>query len=262
MTRGAYYEHFNRRGHNREREQVVVEKVREWRKKLPRSGGRKMHKLTREELAREGIVIGRDSFFKILGKNGLLVKRRKKCPKTTYSGHQYAVQPNLLKQMEVLAPLQVLVADATYIRLERGFCYLFLLTDVYSRKIVGYCLSRTLEHKAAVKALEMAYLEVGSLEGVVHHSDRGVQYCCHEFLKALAEKKMVSSMTDADHCAQNALAERMNGILKDEFYLDMRFVNYEQARRAVEQAVWLYNFERPHLSLHLETPNAFYKRAA
>lgn len=221
-----------------------------------------MHNLTREGLAKQGVEVGRDQFFKILRKNGLLVRKRKKCPKTTYSRHQYAVQPNRLKEMKVMVPKQALVADATYIRLSRGFCYLFLLTDVYSRKIVGYHLSRTLEHMGALKALEMAERSLGSLEGVVHHSDRGVQYCCHEFLRALHSKKMLSSMTDADHCAQNALAERMNGILKDEFYLDAHFMSYEQAQRAVANAVVLYNCERPHLSLDMKTPDEVYKDVA
>ena len=153
------------------------------------------------------------------------------------------------------------MADITYLRVGKGFAYLSLVTDAFTREIVGYQLSGTLSHDGAVGALEMAVQEVSDRAGIIHHSDRGVQYCCHEFLDQLRKLGVRSSMTDADHCAQNALAERMNGILKSEFYLDLRFLHFVDAERAVAQAVRLYNEVRPHTSLYMATPRQFHAAA-
>jgi putative transposase len=200
--------------------------------------------------------------FEILKAHGLLLERRKgQVPHTTYSRHNYAVQPNLLKDLVITRPLQALVADLTYIRVGGGFCYLSLVTDAFSRKILGYHLGKNLEHHGAVAALRMALKEIPNPAAVIHHTDRGVQYCCHEFLDELGAHNMRSSMTDADHCAQNALAERMNGILKNEFFLDLLFLRFADAQKAVRQAVLLYNEERPHSSLGLATPHQYHTLA-
>ena len=162
--------------------------------------------------------------------------------------------PNRLRETVVSGPGQAVAADITYLRLQWGFCYLFLLTDVYSRMIVGWYLSESLGHEGALKALRMALANKTLLPGALHHSDRGVQYCCHEFIREVNANGLLLSMTDANHCAQNALAERVNGILKDEFYLDLRFNSLAQARRAVANSVFIYNTKRPHLSLGYRKP--------
>lgn len=182
---------------------------------------------------------------------------------TTYSRHRYAVAPNRLKDATITGPGQAVVSDITYLRLARdGFAYLFLTTDVYSRRIVGWHLSRTLSHQGALQALGQTLATLRTSVGVVHHSDRGSQYCCHEFLQALAASRLLSSMTDANHCYQNAIAERINGILKDEFDLDRTFATLGEAQHAVAQAVHVYNHRRLHGSLRLQPPAQVFEQAA
>lgn len=213
-------------------------------------------------MSKEDISVGRDKFFMLLKEHDLLVKRRKKGTRTTYSNHEYAVSPNRIKKLSVTAKDQVFVSDITYLRLEKRFYYLFLMTDLYSRKIVGYYLSDNLKHDGALKALAMALRGVKNSKGIIHHSDRGCQYCCHEFIKQLNKRGMLSSMTDESHCYQNAVAERVNGILKDEFFLDSVFPNKWSMQSAVKQAILVYNNVRLHYSLGLNTPNSVYKNAA
>jgi transposase InsO family protein len=199
--------------------------------------------------------IGRDRFAQILRESGLKVRWPKRREvKTTYSGHSYAVQPNLAKINKVTAVNQLWVADITHIPIERSKAFLFLITDKYSKKIVGHYLAPTLHASGAIEALNTALAEHGFPIGVVHHSDRGVQYCCHEFIDETRAWELRSSMTDADHCAQNALAECMNGIMKREFLLGMGFKSFKQALKAVKQAIWNYNNLRIHGSLNGRTP--------
>ena len=219
--------------------------------KQPRVGTRKLQSM----LATSGHRVGRDGLFTMLRRQGMLVKPKKNYKRTTYSGHNYAVAPNRLKSLEPQAPYEVVVSDITYLRLQRGFCYLFLVTDLFSRKVLGAHVSRDLSHHAALVALNEAYtVSEGQLGGALHHSDRGCQYCCHEYLKALGEYGMIPSMTDENHCYQNAVAERVNGILKGEFDLDGRFRSIYHAKQAVAAAVKTYNEERVHWSLGLRTP--------
>lgn len=192
----------------------------------------------------------------------MLVERKKSYHKTTYSDHDYAIAPNRIKGLEINQSNQVFVSDITYLTLKGRFAYLFLVTDAFSRKIVGFHLSFDLTHHSALLALEMALSSIKDPTGIICHSDRGCQYCCHEFLKYLNENKMLSSMTDASHCYQNAIAERVNGILKDEFNLDAVFENFAQAHRAVVKAIVIYNTKRGHWSLGLKTPQAVYSKAA
>ena len=206
--------------------------------------------------------IGRDKLNNILKEQDMLVKRRKKGSRTTYSNHEYAVAPNVLKGREINNPNEAWVCDITYLTTKDKFMYLFLVTDKYSRKIVGYELADSLEHRHAIKALENAISINEIKSGLILHSDRGSQYCCHEYKKVLKKYKMISSMTDENHCYQNAIAERVNGILKDEFYLDLCFTGEEEARKAVKQAISVYNEKRPHRSLGMATPNEVYSRAA
>lgn len=229
--------------------------VKKERQMLPRSGGRKMLHLISASLLQEGIKIGRDRFFDVLRSKGMLIKPRRKLPRTTYSKHGYAVAPNRFRELEIHGPGQAIVADITYIRVKKGFAYLFLATDAYSRKIVGWKLSSNLCHDGAVDVLSQSRLCYSACNGLVHHSDRGCQYCCHDFLRELEKSGMRASMTDENHCAQNSKAERINGILKDEFYLDQKFLSFRQAGTAVKNAIGLYNTHRPHLSLDYKTPD-------
>lgn len=225
----------------------------------PRVGTRKLQ----DRLRKMGMKIGRDQLFAILRKSERLVKVKKRFEKTTYSRHSYAVAPNRIKELEIVRPGQVLVSDCTYLRLAgREFAYLFLVTDAFTRMIVGYHVSRDLSHYSAVIALSNAVRNLTDTDGMIHHSDRGCQYCCHEYLAVLNEHGILSSMTDADHCYQNAIAERVNGILKDEFNLDAVFRNFEQLRAAVTHAVLVYNTKRTHWSLDLLTPLEMYEQAA
>jgi transposase InsO family protein len=225
----------------------------------PRLGTRKLH----QTLATQGVHVGRDHLFALLRTHGQLVPRKRRKTQTTYSHHAYAVAPNLLKARTVTAPRQVVVSDITYLALPRGaFAYLFLVTDLGARHIVGWHLSRDLSHHAALQALAMAHQTLGDSTGIVHHSDRGTQYCCHAYRAALHAARMLPSMTDGAHCYQNAVAERVNGILKDEYDLDAVFPSFTAAQTAVASAIHRYNTLRTHWSLQLHTPHAVFYRAA
>lgn len=239
--------------------------VDEIRHEQPRLGTRKL--LNRLKTCHD-TEVGRDHLFTLLRRERRLVKVKKRFEKTTYSRHGYAVAPNRIKELTITKPNQVLVSDCTYLRLAgRKFAYLFLVSDAYTRRIVGYHVSRDLSHHSAVIALWKAAAWLKEVQGVtgqgvIHHSDRGCQYCCHEYLAMLKSHGMESSMTDADHCYQNAIAERINGILKDEFHLDAEFANVNHVQTAVAQAVEVYNTKRPHWSLGLRTPQEMYELAA
>ena len=228
------------------------------RQRQSRLGCKKLYNQIKPELVERGIKIGRDRVIKLLGEHGMHIEKRRKYRRTTYSNHSYAVAPNRIKKLKVNKANQVFVSDITYISLKNGFCYLYLVTDLYSRKIVGYNLRKDLKHEGAIKALGMAIDNISDTERIIHHSDRGCQYCCHSFLDFLRENRMVSSMTDESHCYQNAVAERVNGILKDEFYLDISFKSFSDALKATASAIKIYNRERIHWSLALKTPNDVY----
>lgn len=238
----------------------LVENIRKYE---PRVGTRKLHHRIQPALKRARIPVGRDKLFGILRKERKLIKPKKNPQRTTYSRHGYAVAPNRMKTLSVIGPRQLLVCDITYLKLERRqFAYLFLVTDAFSRKVMGYHVSRDLSHYGARLALARAVEELGDARGVIHHSDRGCQYCCHEFLEHLNEHEMLSSMTDESHCYQNAIAERLNGILKDEFNLDAVFRTFAELKAAVESAIWVYNTKRTHFSLDLRTPEEVFAKAA
>jgi transposase InsO family protein len=211
--------------------------------------------MVRSELAQAGVKIGRDRMFSELRARGLLVKRRRsEYPRTTCSRHSLPIFKNLIKGLEVSKPNEVWVGDLTYLRTEEGFLYLALLTDKSSRKIVGYHCGDTLEAEGCWRALEMALVDLPKGAKPIHHSDRGSQYCCHEYVKRLAAREMPVSMTETDHTAENALAERMNGILKQEYFLDAKFQTKEQGREAARQSVSSYNHRRPHTALNYAVP--------
>jgi putative transposase len=228
----------------------------------PRVGTRKLQ----VHLAQAGLAVGRDQLFTWLRNGDALVKRKRRGTFTTYSRHGYVVAPNRLQSAVITGPGQAVVSDITYLRLAADrFAYLFLVSDVYARRIVGWHLSRDLSHHGALHALHGAVETLrtrGTVEGLLHHSDRGSQYCCHEYLHALAAARILPSMTDANHCYQNAIAERINGILKDEFHLDAVFCSLIEAQHAVVRAVHRYNTIRLHGSLALQTPAQVFHQAA
>lgn len=255
MTRQNYYA---RRKQRRRREvdaDLIVELVLRERRLQPRVGGRKLHKMLEKELADAGVKVGRDRLLEILGKRGLLLKPQPaRYPCTTNSQHNLPKFGNRIKGLALSAANRVWVSDITYLRTMEGFLYLSLITDKWSRKIVGYHCGDSLEALGCVKALDMAAATLEEGAQPIHHSDQGSQYCCHLYVERLATYKLPVSMTEKDHCAENALAERMNGILKQEYGLGAELETKTQARLAARQAIELYNTRRPHSALGYRTP--------
>jgi putative transposase len=223
---------------------------------------RKLTKSLHDEFTKANLKVGRDTLFNILRKYQMLTLRKKYSSRTTNSLHRFYKYKNIINDVEITRPNQVWVSDITYIRTVKGFCYLALITDMYSRKIVGYDLSDSLELNGCVRALKKALYHAKNIKGLIHHSDRGIQYCSNVYTQILKRNKIDISMTEENHCYENALAERVNGILKDEFYLDQTFTSMEHAKRATKNAINLYNEIRLHLSLDFKTPNMVYKLSA
>lgn len=259
LKRDAWYKYQKRDKHRNAVNAKVVELVKEERKDQPRVGTRKLYEALHPSFEAEHIKVGRDSLFDILREHSMLVRRKKASCKTTNSYHRFHKYGNLLKDMDITVPNQVWVADITYIRTVKGFCYLALLTDLFSRKIVGYNISDTLELTGCLRALQQALRQARPAAGLVHHSDRGIQYCSNQYVNELKKHKVRISMTEENHCYENAVAERVNGILKDEFYLDQCFFDTEKARLATKSAIKLYNNKRLHLSLGYKTPNRVFE---
>ena len=214
------------------------------------------------DFEKQQVKVGRDTLFNILREHKMLTLRKKYSARTTNSHHRFYKYNNIIKDLEIKRPNQVWASDITYIRTLKGFCYLALITDMHSRKIVGYDLSDSLELKGCVRALNKAIYQAKNINGLIHHSDRGIQYCSNVYTQILKRKKIDISMTEENHCYENAMAERVNGILKGEFYLDQTFINVAHAKRAATNAIKLYNEVRLHLSLDFKTPNMVYKISA
>ena len=230
-----------------------------WRKFMPRLGTRKLYQLIKPELEKQGIKLGRDGLFRYLREQGMLVQPRKSYTKTTNSKHWMRKHPNLLKEYSPKAPEEVFVSDITYVDSEQGVHYLSLVTDAYSRKIMGYELSNEMKATDVVKALEMTIKNRQYNHDVIHHSDRGLQYCSEIYQSALFKSNIKPSMTDGYDCYQNALAERINGILKQEFLL-YKCRGIEELKLLVDESIQIYNEIRPHLSLGMKTPNEVHKK--
>lgn len=243
-------------------EELVLEMVLTHRRLMPRIGGKKLYWMVKPDIIQMGIKLGRDKFFDLLRANGLLVERKQRYARTTDSYHRFHVHRNLLKDKVIRRPNQAVVSDITYLRVRgQKFVYLFLNTDAYSRKILGWDLSESLAIEGAIKALKMTLKQCPDPTGLIHHSDRGIQYCSKDYVKILKKNKVLISMTEQNHCYENSMAERVNGILKDEFMLDVEFGSQEQALKAVKQAISIYNNHRPHMSLNLSTPQQIHKAA-
>lgn len=235
-------------------EQKLLELVEPIKRLMPRLGGRKVQYLLREKMAENAIKIGRDRFFQWLRRHDLLVKPKRQYVHTTQSNHRFWVYNNLTQGLVVDGPNKLWVSDITYLRTREGFCYLALITDAYSRKIVGYDVSDSLELDGCRRALKKAIQSTQNLTQLIHHSDRGIQYCSNQYTCLLHQKGIKISMAAKGDCYENALAERVNGILKDEFNLDALFLSKKQAFETAHQSIYIYNQYRPHWSINLRTP--------
>lgn len=262
LKRDAFYKYQKRYVIQKQIDDQVIKLVKRSRKTLPREGTRKLIKSLSDDFKKQHLKIGRDQLFRILRENELLVRRKKYSSRTTNSYHRFYKYNNIIKDLKINRPNQVWASDITYIRTINGFCYLALITDMYSRKIVGYDLSNSLELNGCVRALNKAIYQARNTKGIIHHSDRGIQYCSNVYTQILKRKKMEISMTEENHCYENAMAERVNGILKDEFYLDQTFTSVVHAKKATKNAIKLYNNKRLHLSLDYKTPNYVHQYAA
>jgi putative transposase len=263
ITRQNYYARRQARQRHEVDAGLVVGLVLEERKMQPRLGTRKLHFMLQGALAEAGVELGRDRFFEVLRQGGLLLEPLpREYPQTTSSYHCLPVFTNLVKDLKLHGPNEAWVSDLTFLRTEEGFLYLALVTDKFSRKIVGHHCGETLAAAGCVRALEMALQDLPAGAYPIHHSDQGSQYCCHEYVNALGLRGLRISMTVQDHCAENALAERVNGILKGEYGLGQKLKTKAQARQLAEQGVRLYNTRRPHTALQYRIPAEVHSLAA
>lgn len=230
------------------------------RRKMPRLGTRKLHYQIRESLDVQEIKIGRDGLFRYLKSEQLLIRPRKKYIRTTNSNHWLRKYPNLYKETKASRSEEFFVSDITYLKCGHKTYYLSLVTDAYSRKIMGYYVSEDLSAENMLKALKMAIRRRLGNKPLIHHSDRGLQYCSAIYQDELRENQISPSMTDGYDCYQNALAERMNRILKEEFLI-YKFRSKRELEIMVKESVEIYNAERPHLSLGMLTPNIVHENS-
>jgi len=253
-SRQAWYDSKNRHSHSQMQEVFILKQAKILRREHKRMGGEKLFLILKPLLEEHNIKCGRDKFLNLLSEHGLLVKRRRRKPRTTDSNHFYRRYPNLIKDLELYSSGRLLVSDITYIRTKKGFVYLSLITDAYSKKIVGWCLWPNLSSEGALNALKMAVSTEGVKAGLIHHSDRGIQYCCNDYVNFLKGSGISISMTENGDPYENAIAERVNGILKEEYELSETFTDYRPALEAVKTAIYKYNNKRPHRSVDMMVP--------
>jgi len=259
ISRQGYYKARKQKEKIEDEQHKLIEKVLELRAQMPMLGCRKLYHLLRNEIDSLLKPFGRDKFFELLKNNGLLIKPKRYRPRTTESRHRFKKYDNLIKGLEINKINQVHVSDITYLRTVDRFCYLFLITDLYSRRIMGEQLSESLAIEGSLSALRMAAGKVKNLNGSIHHSDRGIQYCSNIYTEKLKSLGIKISMSEQANPYENAVAERVNGILKQEFMLDKTFPDILTARKAVKEAIRIYNEKRPHMSLGYKTPEQVYK---
>ncbi len=235
-------------------EVFILEEAVKLREEHKRMGTEKMLLLMQPILKEHAIKYGRDKFYNLLRAHGLTIRRRKPGQKTTNSNHLYRKYPNIVRDIELLSAGKMWVSDITYIRTNKGFVYLSLITDNYSKKVVGWCLWPNLTSTGALNALKMAVECESVSKELIHHSDRGIQYCCNDYVNYLNGSNINISMTENGDPYENAVAERINGILKDEYDLAETFLDYNQAHEAVKSAINKYNNKRPHRSCDMMPP--------
>lgn len=247
-SRQAYYKHQNKSREQENNELRLLADVLMIRRRHPSMGTKKLRYLLKEH----PFMIGRDRLYELLSRHDLLIRKRKRYRYTTQSNHIYKKYPNRIKGMVPKSTHQIWVSDITYIKVSDYDYYLSLITDAYSRKIVGYTLARSLDAKHSIHALKMALEKEGNPK--IHHSDRGIQYCCHPFTEILQGLGIEISMSRKGDPLENAIAERINGIIKNE-YLKHRKLTPENNQQQIKEVIELYNQERPHLSWNMKTPN-------
>ena len=253
MNRQVYYRSLRSKLYKQSIAQKVVVLVREVRMTMPRLGGRKLYFLLKDQLSL--LKVGRDKLFRILRANHMLIEPKRRYHITTDSHHRFRKHKNLVSTIEIVKPDAVWVSDITYVGSRINPSYLALITDAYSKKIVGYDVSQSLSVESSLKALEMA---IGNKEvrdyPLIHHSDRGLQYCSNDYQKLLNDNDISPSMTEKYDPYENAIAERINGILKQEFNIARSIKDFDIKKKLIEDAIKVYNTKRPHLSNHMMTP--------
>lgn len=259
LDRQHYYRKVKRTRTRQTIASQVISLVDQIRITQPRIGTRKLYYMLYEQLCT--LKVGRDRFFEVLRANHLLIKPKRNYHITTFSHHRFRKHPNRIKDIHINRPNQVWVSDITYIGKREKPCYLSLVTDAYSKKIVGYEVSNTMCTEITVKALKMAQKQRKSTESLIHHSDRGLQYCSDEFQYYLSKFKIDCSMTQHSDPYENAIAERVNGILKQEFMIDTYHLDLTLRKEIVAEAIRIYNNDRPHWSNHMLTPNQMHQQA-
>lgn len=257
VTRQAYYQNSWKAIDISIEEDLILKEVQKIRKNHHRMGTRKLYDKLHEFMLEHQIKMGRDALFNLLSANHMLVRKRKRRITTTQSFHWLRKYPNLIRDFTPTAPNQLWVSDITYWKIEGGHVYISFITDAYSHKIVGYHVAETLESVETIKALAMALsgLDSNSRYQLIHHSDRGVQYCHHKYVKLLQDNDIKISMTENGDPLENAIAERVNGIIKEEYLQDYKVKNIKEAKQVLSFAVKLYNEERPHNSISNNAPN-------
>jgi transposase InsO family protein len=261
ISRQAIYQRERRYAQRQATLEPVLAMVQDVRRRLPRVGTRKLYHLLKPRFEEAGIKLGRDGLFAYLRQHHLLVRPKRSYTKTTFSKHWMRKYPNLLEGRAVTRPEQVFVSDITYVESTEGVHYLSLVTDAGSRKIMGHELSREMKAGDVVKALQRAVRQRCGAEPLIHHSDRGLQYCSQIYQAELSKHGIKPSMTDGYDCYQNALAERVNGILKQEFLI-YRCRSFEDMKALVAESIDAYNHLRPHLSLGMRTPEEVHKKTS
>lgn len=256
ITRQALYQHGWRCEKLNIEAELIIQQVIEIRKRHPVIGTRKLYLMLQPFLLEHQIKMGRDKLFDLLAAYKLLVRKRRRKISTTQSYHRFYTYPNLIREMKITRINQLWVSDITYYKLASRFAYLSFVTDAYSHKIIGYHIAESLETIHSLKALQMAIDSVNFLvpNNIIHHSDRGIQYCSQEYVTLLANNHILISMTENGDPLENPIAERVNGIIKDEYLNRYHHDTIEKLEEKLCQAVLLYNNERPHSSCSMFTP--------
>lgn len=259
ITRQAYYQNSWTAIDTTIEEELILEQVQQIRSLHPRLGTRKLYEKLQAFMQENAIKMGRDSLFDLLAINHLLIRKRKRRIQTTHSYHWLRKYPNLIRNIVPQSPNEVWVSDITYWKISKDeHLYISLITDAYSRKIVGYHVAQTLEAIESIRALQMALSAFGGAEShskLIHHSDRGIQYCSKNYVKLLQDNGIQISMTEKGDPLENAIAERINGIIKEEYLETYKVDNIQQASDVLEKVIQLYNEDRPHMSISNLTPN-------
>lgn len=259
LTRQAYYKHNSNQEARSFEESIILDLVRDIKKDHPFMGVRKIYNKIEPNLLEHCIKIGRDGLYTLLWQNGMLVRKRRRKTITTTSDSNAKVYNNLLFNFDITRPNQVFVSDITYIAIPNGFLYLSLVTDAYSKMIMGYSLSKTLHAKSTISALEMALKNASNQIPEIHHSDRGTQYISKDYTDILNSKDIKISMSRPGTPTDNAIAERVNGIIKNEYLKSQKLTNYETSLEIVAKAIKIYNTGRPHMSCNMLTPEQAHK---